>query len=332
MAFIGDYSMNNHNESMVSIVVIAYNEEKKILNALTSVLNQQSRFEIEIIFVDDGSKDNTYDIATEILSKYKNKNIVRFDSNRGRGDARFAGQSRARGKYIGFVDSDITLPPNWVDSLVNQMESQNLDAVSGIAIPDGDCVVISRIANLKPKNRGGSALLTGNNLIIKKTVIDETPFRRIPYGDDIRLAWDLTRKGFKLASLSDVVVAHSESKSFRKTIKWQFEQGSDATRLLFEYHKMRLPDLAWFASFPFLVAPWLLGFRFAEGIICIAFSLFAYVQLVSLVFLSSRFFLRFSKTRATYGVLINSLFISSYLIGRYVGLFKPKNRERELQA
>jgi hypothetical protein len=95
---------------------------------------------------------------------------------------------------------------------------------------------------------------------------------------------------------------------------------------------MRLPDLAWFASFPLLVSPWLFGFRFAEGIICIVFSLFAYVQLVSLVFLSTRFFLRFSIKRACYGVLVNSLFIASYLIGRYVGIFKPKNRERELQV
>jgi glycosyltransferase involved in cell wall biosynthesis len=317
-------------DTLVSIVVIAYNEEKKISDALTSIINQESRFEIEIIFVDDGSKDNTHAIATKLLSEYEHKKIVRFDTNRGRGNARHAGQAIARGKYVGFVDSDITLPQNWVDVLVNQMESKDLDAVSGIAIPDGDCVVISRIANLKPKNRGGSALLTGNNLIIKKSVIDGTPFRKIPYGDDIRLAWDLERKGFKLASISDVIVAHSESKSFKKTIKWQFEQGSDATKLLFEYRKVRLPDMSWFATFPLLIAPWLLGFKNVEGFTFLFFSLFAYIQLVSLIFLNSRFFLRFSKARTTYGVFVNSLFMSSYLLGRYVGIFKPTNKDKEL--
>jgi glycosyltransferase involved in cell wall biosynthesis len=322
--------MSNSMDTLVSIVVIAYNEEKKISDALTSIINQESRFEIEIIFVDDGSKDNTHAITTKLLSEYEHKKIVRFDTNRGRGNARHAGQAIARGKYVGFVDSDITLPQNWVDVLVNQMESRDLDAVSGIAIPDGDCVVISRIANLKPKNRGGSALLTGNNLIIKKSVIDGTPFRKIPYGDDIRLAWDLERKGFKLASISDVIVAHSESKSFKKTIKWQFEQGSDATKLLFEYRKVRLPDMSWFATFPLLIAPWLLGFKNVEGFTFLFFSLFAYIQLVSLIFLNSRFFLRFSKAQTTYGVFVNSLFMSSYLLGRYVGIFKPTNKDKEL--
>jgi len=322
--------MSNSMDTLVSIVVIAYNEEKKISDALTSIINQESRFEIEIIFVDDGSKDNTHAIATKLLSEYEHKKIVRFDTNRGRGNARHAGQAIARGKYVGFVDSDIRLPQNWVDVLVNQMESKDLDAVSGIAIPDGDCVVISRIANLKPKNRGGSALLTGNNLIIKKSVIDGTPFRKIPYGDDIRLAWDLERKGFQLASNSDVIVAHSESKSFKKTIKWQFEQGSDATKLLFEYRKVRLPDMSWFATFPLLIAPWLLGFKNVEGFTFLFFSLFAYIQIVSLIFLNSRFFLRFSKARTTYGVFVNSLFMSSYLLGRYVGIFKPTNKDKEL--
>ena len=322
--------MTSEKNPLVSIVVIAYNEEKKIAHALASIINQETRFDIEIIFVDDGSKDQTHAIAANLLSGVEKKKIVRFDMNRGRGNARYAGQSIASGEYVGFVDSDISLPRNWVDVLVNQMEMKGLDAVSGIAIPDGDCVVISRIANLEPKNRGGSALLTGNNLIIKKSVIDETPFRKIPYGDDIRLAWDLERKGFKLASISDVIVEHSESKSFRKTMKWQFEQGCDATKLLFEYRKIRVPDMAWFATFALIFTPWLLGCKNVEGFAFLAFSLFAYVELVSLVFLYSRFFLRFGKARIIYGVFVNSLFMSSYLLGRYVGIFKPTNKEKEL--
>jgi glycosyltransferase involved in cell wall biosynthesis len=321
--------MTSKKNPLVSIVVIAYNEEKKIADALASIINQETRFDIEIIFVDDGSKDQTHAIATNILSGVDKKTIVRFDTNRGRGNARYAGQSIASGEYVGFVDSDISLPRNWVDVLVNQMKRNDLDAVSGIAIPDGDCVVISRIANLKPKNRGGSALLTGNNLIIKKSVIDETPFRNIPYGDDIRLAWDLEQKGYKLASNLDVVVVHSESKSFRKTMKWQFEQGNDATKLLFEYRKVRVPDMAWLASFPILIAPWIFGYKSLDGFAFLAFLLFAYIELVSLAFLHSRFFLHFSKVRTTYGIFLNSLFMSSYLIGRYVGIFKSTNKEKE---
>ena len=113
-------------------------------------------------------------------------------------------------------------------------------------------------------------------------------------------------------------------------MKWQFEQGSDATKLLFEYRKVRLPDMAWFATFPLIFIPWLLGYKNVEGFAFLAFSLFVYIELVSLVFLYSRFFLRFGKVRTIYAVFVNSLFMSSYLLGRYVGIFKPTNKEKEL--
>ncbi len=87
----------------VSFIIPAYNAEKTVEKAITSILNQDdSDVEFEIIVVDDGSTDKT----AEVLSKYKG--IVRYikKENGGLSSARNLGAKYARGDYYIFVDSD----------------------------------------------------------------------------------------------------------------------------------------------------------------------------------------------------------------------------------
>jgi hypothetical protein len=180
--------------------------------------------------------------------------------------------------------------------------------------------VIARIGRLDPKTRGGSAALTGNNLLIKREVIADVPFQNIPYGDDIRLAWDLEIAGYKTRSISDLVVNHAESKSFRRTAVWQYQQGKEATALLWDYRKFRVPDLAWFGSLSVLIFSFFLlgeSFKLWGAILCEV----AYCILVSLIFLYSRFYLKFFSARVYLAIAVNSIFMASYLVGRFTGFF-----------
>ena len=304
----------------VSFVVIAHNEQERIATALASLLLQETTKDFEVIVVDDGSTDKTVQAAKEAMDNFQRQQIISFPSNRGRGAARLEGQMRARGEYLAFIDSDVSLPTNWVERVWSAVEKEGLDAVSGIAIPDGDCVVIARIGRLDPKTRGGSAALTGNNLFIKREVIADVPFQNIPYGDDIRLAWDLEIAGYKTRSISDLVVNHAESKSFKRTAVWQYQQGKEATALLWDYRKFRVPDLAWFGSlFVVIFSFFLLGesFKLEGAILCEV----VYCILVSLIFLYSRFYLKFFSARVYLAIAVNSIFMASYLVGRFMGFF-----------
>jgi len=313
--------MNNTSTVSISFIVIAHNEEEKISIALSSLLKQETQRTFEIIVVDDGSTDKTVQVTAEAIAKFPRQQIISFPSNRGRGAARLEGQRRARGEYLAFVDSDVALPTNWVERAWRTVENEGLDAVSGIAIPDGDCVVIARIGRLEPKTRGGSAALTGNNLFIKREVIAKVPFQNIPYGDDIRLAWDLELAGYKTQSLGDLVVNHAESKSFKRTSVWQYQQGKEATSLLWDYRKLRVPDLAWFASMFVLILALIFppNSNLCAGIL---FSEFAYCFLVSTVFLYSRFYLNLFSARLYLAVTLNSVLMGSYLAGRFVGVLQ----------
>lgn len=88
----------------ISVIIPVYNREKYIEECLNSVLEQTLK-EIEIICVDDGSTDRSYDILIDYSSKYGNV-IVLHQENKGSGAARNKGIEYAHGKYVCFMDSD----------------------------------------------------------------------------------------------------------------------------------------------------------------------------------------------------------------------------------
>jgi len=309
--------MDRSPMTVISFIVIAFNEEHRISKTLKSILNQVSKYDFEIIVINDGSTDETYKVAYTCLKKFGNYKIIDEKINIGRGSARQLGASLAAGEYLAFIDSDIELPHNWLQNAMDAI-SNGADAVSGIAVPDGDCVVIGRISRLEPRRRPGSAKLTGNNLLIRKKVLDAVPFRKIPYGDDIRLAWDLERQGFTIERLDELAVHHSESKSYRNTLLWQFQQGKDATQLLFEYRKLRLPDLVWIVSIMIPISS--NYFKTSYNLIALFFveSIF-YVFAVSIAFIGSRFKIHLAGTKAVLAVIVNVPLMTSYIAGRFAG-------------
>lgn len=112
---------------MLSVIIPAYNVEKYIERCINSVLNQYLK-NIEIIVIDDGSKDKTSDICLKISEN--NKNIIyKKVQNGGCSAARNLGVSMAKGKYIAFLDSD-----DWVDSdmyinMIEEAEKNQADIV-----------------------------------------------------------------------------------------------------------------------------------------------------------------------------------------------------------
>ena len=89
----------------VSIIVPVYNVEKYLAKCLDSLVSQTLE-DVEIIVVDDGSKDNSKQIIDEFQTKYPDKIKSFVKENGGLSDARNFGLDRAIGEYIGFVDSD----------------------------------------------------------------------------------------------------------------------------------------------------------------------------------------------------------------------------------
>lgn len=111
----------------LSFIVPLYNSAKWLEKCLFSILNQDiPESEMEIICVNDGSPDNSADIAREIGKKHPCI-IVLDQENQGPSGARNNGMRHATGKYLCFVDPDDYVEPNVYGKLVKQMEDEQLD-------------------------------------------------------------------------------------------------------------------------------------------------------------------------------------------------------------
>jgi len=111
----------------LSYIIPLYNSARWIEKCLYSVLNQDiPETEVEIICVNDGSPDNSADIAREI-GKCHDCITVTDQSNMGASGARNTGMRKATGKYLCFVDPDDYVEANVYGSLVRRMEEEQLD-------------------------------------------------------------------------------------------------------------------------------------------------------------------------------------------------------------
>ena len=107
----------------ISIVVPIYNAEKYLKRCIDSIINQTKK-ELEIILINDGSTDN----SKKIIKEYKDKRIKYFkNENQGIGKTRNFGIEKATGKYLMFLDSDDFLDKNICKYLYNKCEKDNLD-------------------------------------------------------------------------------------------------------------------------------------------------------------------------------------------------------------
>ena len=107
----------------ISIIIPCYNVEKYLMRCFLSLKNQTIGIEnLELIFVDDASTDDTWDIIQKIENKYSQNVIaVHCDENGRQGRARNIGMTYATAEYIGFVDSDDWVEPNMFEILLDEM-------------------------------------------------------------------------------------------------------------------------------------------------------------------------------------------------------------------
>lgn len=112
-----------------SVVVPVYNSERYLRGCLLSLIEQQTKYDYEVICVNDGSTDGSLAILDDLKKVYGNKLKVCTQENGGISAARNKGIELAQGKYIGFVDNDDMVSPDYVEKLVSALVENNADMV-----------------------------------------------------------------------------------------------------------------------------------------------------------------------------------------------------------
>ena len=114
----------NRQSELVSVIVPAYNAGEYIEESITSICNQTYR-NIEIIIIDDGSTDDTYDKCA-LLASADDRIILIRQENSGVVMARQKGLEMAKGRYVAFVDSDDWIDQDMVEILAGAIEDCDL--------------------------------------------------------------------------------------------------------------------------------------------------------------------------------------------------------------
>lgn len=138
---------------MISVIVPVYNMEKYLEKCVRSILDQDYK-DIELILVDDGSKDSSPAMCDEFAKQDERIKVI-HKQNGGQGSARNMGLDIAKGEYISFIDSDDWVEPDMYTNLIAVAQENNADlAICEVALNEEDGSV------LKKKRVNGTLVMT----------------------------------------------------------------------------------------------------------------------------------------------------------------------------
>lgn len=232
----------------VSVVVVCWNAAGVIERCLEHLLAQDYRNR-EIVVVDDGSDDDTFEIA-ERVSAERQLTLVRSTRNRGCPAARNLGLRHAGGEIVAFIDADGYAAPSWLTNVVEAFgEDQTIGGVASTVFYDDNPLLING-AGGTVNRQGWAADLAMNQsyehaelavealypmgcgMAVRRSAVQRTgPFddRMLNYYDDVDYGIRLWRAGYRVVVAHDAWVDHGAAvgESARK-------------QLLCERHRMRV--------------------------------------------------------------------------------------------
>ena len=127
----------SNNKPLVSVLMTVYNRQEYIADAIQSVLDS-SCTDWELVIVDDGSVDQSYEIAQRIAANNTKIRLFRNETNLGQFANRDRAASLAKGKYIKYLDSDDLIYPHGLQVMVDAMEKFPEAAFGMPGLPNGE--------------------------------------------------------------------------------------------------------------------------------------------------------------------------------------------------
>ncbi len=260
----------NMNEK-VSIVVPIYNTEKYLNKCLTSIANQTYQ-DLEVILVNDGSKDGSGQIAASFAQR-DSRFVLIEQKNQGVSTARNNGLEHAHGEYILFIDSDDRMDVAMVETLLNNCVKSDAD----ISCCQSDYCARNDLKDFEVWNHDqlvreflAHKRINGQltNKLVKRNLIGGARFNTsIKYGEDALFLWHIIKDCSKICITRRVLyyrTLHNDSASgggfkpirMQSHMVWQ-EISQSVKHMNQEYYNLaraQLGNMAFFSWFTMLLA------------------------------------------------------------------------------
>ncbi len=191
----------------LSVIIPAFNEGHHIHANLVQVCETLKKMDFEIIVVDDGSSDNTFEESRRAKAEGYPVRAVRHPVNKGKGAALFYGFQFAEGEYIAFLDADLEIQPEYVKKFLQRLHEADSDLVIGTKVPKlGQMPVLRRVMSLVYREvvslLFGLSLRetqTGIKLFRREVLEDCVPRLRVSrFAFDVELMVAASRFGYRI--------------------------------------------------------------------------------------------------------------------------------------
>ena len=228
----------------VSIVVPCYNEVESIpnlANHLVRTANELHWYDVEFVFVDDGSTDDTFDVLSDHFSSWSNAKIVQHGKNKGLMAAVMTGARIGRGEIICSIDSDCTYDPTTLISLLPHIE-EGVGMVTGSPYhPDGQVLNVptwriwisysaSWIYRKLMYNR--IYCYTSSFRAYRKTAIEQMELENCGFVGTTEILWKLEQNGWQIKEVPSILSVRQFGQSKIRILSVTFDHLKMMARIL----------------------------------------------------------------------------------------------------
>ncbi|MBQ7742424.1 MAG: glycosyltransferase [Bacteroidaceae bacterium] len=220
-----------------SVIIPVYNRPDELQELLeSSVAQGRSTEEVEVVCVEDGSSVRCENITT----LYSDKLNIRYfyKDNSGPGQTRNYGAERASGDWLIILDSDVVLPPGYLDAIDRELEREDCDAFGGPDRANKDFTVMQRAINYAMTSffttggiRGGNKKMDkfyprSFNMGIRREVYQALGgFSKMRFGEDIDLSIRIFKGGYRCRLFPEAWVWHKRRTDLKKFFKQVHNSG-----------------------------------------------------------------------------------------------------------
>ena len=322
----------------VSVVNPAYNAEKTIERALDSLFNQTFEGRVEVIVVNDGSKDKTQEIVKNIIKKSKSKITLISQKNQGPAAARNAGAKAAKGKIVLFTDSDCVPEKDWVKEMLEPFKEKGIVGVQGRYRIFNKEKVVARFVQYEIEERykrmekqkyidfiGSYSAGYRRDVFLEFDGFD-TSFKKAS-GEDPEISYRMADKGLKMVFAPNAIVYHSHPESLKKYLKMKYGRGYWGN-LLYKKHPEKKMGQSYNSVYYFIHIFLTCLLSLLAAVLLPVNYLFSLAAILTLIILSIPSTISIAKFEKKF-LLVGPLFINLRNIAIGAGVFAAKIKKPE---
>ena len=265
----------------ISILIPCYNEEKKIGQCIDSIISADyQKDRMEILVLDDGSKDDTLRVAKEKAKEYPEMDIrVLKLKHEGKSAAMNKGTQKAKYNLLITVDADITVEKDTLKKLVAPMQEDNVAATNAVAVIRKPKKLIEYFQMIEftinnlirtsfSRNFKNSIWFFGAVACYRKDVLNEVGgFKKDTLTEDMDICLEMFNKKYKIITVEDAFIFTDACPSVRQLFKQRTRWYFGALQSLFKNKQLlekerRSPSIIflffnqyWWTFFSFIVFP-----------------------------------------------------------------------------